>query len=257
MVRKVRLLLTIWLLQTAAFMLPLPLILNDALSTDAYFEAFTHREFWAVTGIGAGVVALAQALFLWRVRRPGVSRTGRSLSISVGVGAFMCAALTVAVLFALWSVAQTIGEFNLESALASRGPWVVLGAAAAAWAVWTPIIGAFCRRQRAETALSRLAARLLLGTIVEAVAIVPLDVLVRRRSDCYCFEPSFGAMLLCLGVGWFAFGPAVFLPLLTRRRKRWYAGHCDACAYDMSGCMNAERCPECGAGWRAAPDARA
>jgi rubrerythrin len=53
-----------------------------------------------------------------------------------------------------------------------------------------------------------------------------------------------------MSVGIVALGPAVLLPILSRRRKRWYAGRCDACGYDMTGTPSADRCPECGAGWR-------
>jgi len=46
-------------------------------------------------------------------------------------------------------------------------------------------------------------------------------------------------------------GPAVLLPALGRRRKRYYQSNCPVCGYDMSGNAAAERCPECGSGWKA------
>lgn len=255
MPKRILVLAAVWVAQALPFIALLPLVLNGATVHD-YVGAFTDRDFWMVVAYGAGGVTLAQALFLWQVRKPARHGRGRSLWLSVGVGALACAALTMGVVLALSSVPGLLGISVLpERVTGDAVGWGFVGAAGIAWLVWTPIVAAFLRRERRETALARLAARLLLGTVVEAVAIIPLDVIVRRKDNCYCGEGTFLAVLACVGIGWFALGPAVIvLPLLCRRRKRWYAGHCDVCEYDMSGCMTAERCPECGAGWRAAAD---
>jgi len=247
--RKIGTLLAVWIVQAIPFLILLPLTFAE--DTTEYAESFFEPELWQAAGIGALFITVLQAVFLWPVRKPGRAARGRALWPSIGAAALVCAVLTVAAGFALWSVADTCLEIDIQGAVGRGAPWVVCAALAAAWIVWTPILAAFCRRGRPESALSRLAARLLLGTAVEIVAIVPLDIMVRRKSDCHSLEPSFGALVACLGVGWFAFGPALFLPLLSARRKRWYAGNCDACGYDMSGCMKAERCPECGTGWKA------
>src|SRR5262249_35833512 len=131
---------------------------------------------------------------------------------------------------------------------------VLFGAALLlAWGIATPLLIAFCRRGPRESLLARVAAMIFTGTIVEAAAIIPLDVMVRRRTDCYCFAGTLWALILCGSLGVFARGRAIFLPLLARRRKRWYDGRCEVCGYDMRGTMTAERCPECGTGWRPAP----
>ena len=121
-----------------------------------------------------------------------------------------------------------------------------------AWAVATPLLVVFLSRGKRETRLGRLASLLFMGTVVEAAAIVPLDVMMRRKTDCYCDTGTFYALSACGTVGLFALGPAILLPILAKRRKRWYLGHCDVCGYDMSATPRAARCSECGAGWRGA-----
>ncbi len=248
---KVLLLLMIWVVQAVPFVLLLPLAFAD--SVREYLDSFLDADFWKVIGVASLVITAAQAAFLWPVRRPASSEHGRSLWWSIAVAAAGCAALTFGAIGVLFDAARLAGWTDWWLGDRTPAVWGVIAAGAASWLVWTPLIRSFCESGRRETALARLAARIFLGTLVEVVAMTPLAVMVRRKTNCYCSAGSFGALLACIGVGWFAFGPAAFLPLLARRRKRWYAGHCDACGYDMSGCMGAERCPECGAGWKAAP----
>lgn len=128
--------------------------------------------------------------------------------------------------------------------------WALLGVLALSWAAFTPLLIAFCRRRPRDTAVSRMASLLFMGTIIEVAAIIPLDVMVRRKSDCYCGEGTFVALLICSVVGFFSLGPAIFLAPAMRRRKRRLSGRCEICGYDMSGVPDVDRCPECGAGWR-------
>jgi hypothetical protein len=121
------------------------------------------------------------------------------------------------------------------------------------WAVATPLLLAFLRRRDHESGLARISSRLFLGSVIEAGAVIPLDVMVRRKASCYCGEGTLWALTMCWGVGTLVLGPAIWLIPLAGRRKRWYAGRCEACGYDMSGCLHAPSCPECGAGWRSVP----
>ena len=190
----------------------------------------------------------AQAVLLWPVRRPAPRmNAGASAWMSVGTAALACALLTGGGLAA----AADLVWLATKQDIADPAVWTICGAIVLTWALFTPLLMSFCRRHRRETALTRLASRLFLGTIIEAAAIIPLDVMVRRRASCYCGHGTYWALIICGSVGFFALGPAVLLPILARRRKRWYGGHCDACGYDMSGTPGADRCPECGAGWRA------
>jgi hypothetical protein len=217
-------------------------------------QLFASAEFHLVTAVSTLVICALQAVLLWPVRRPGPrAARGWSMKISLGVAGLACAALTVGLVIAVLGTLEEFGGLALEFV----GPfgldpeWMLLLFAVLAWTAWTPLLLAFTRAGSRESALGRVSARILLGTIIEVAAILPLDVMVRRKTDCYCATGTYLALTLAGMVGLFAMGPAVLLPLLARRRKRWYHGRCDACAYDMSATPNAHRCPECGAGWRA------
>ena len=58
------------------------------------------------------------------------------------------------------------------------------------------------------------------------------------------------AMTICGTLGLFALGPAILIPVFARRRKRWRTGRCEVCGYDLSASRGADRCPECGTGWK-------
>lgn len=198
--------------------------------------------------VGASLAVL-QTLFLWPVRRPGLKRTGRSVWITLGLAAFAGIALLIALVATGIEVALTL--FNMPELVDwDMVFWGLVIMQGVGWVTATPLLVAFARREKQESTLARWAAMLFTGTVVEVVAIVPLDVMVRRKNDCYCAAGTFWALAICGGVGLFTLGPAIYLPILMKRRKRWYGGHCEFCAYDMSGTPNADRCPECGTGWK-------
>jgi hypothetical protein len=192
----------------------------------------------AITGpIGAAVVA----------RR---YREGTPVLLSVTIAACSAASLIGGSVLAACSVIDLFDDdFN-----ANRFVVAALGAILLGWPAGTILMLGYCRRLRTETALGLLASRVFIGTAVEAGAIIPLDIMVRRKSNCYCGEGTLWALTICWGAGTLLLGPAIWLVPLARRRRRWHGGHCPVCDYDMRGHMTAERCPECGAGWRASSD---
>ncbi len=185
-----------------------------------------------------------QLLFLLPIRRPSVRQRGVPIFLSLAVGGLLVAGLVTAAFYALTQFA----DLYLRSV--SLPDWVPLGVLATAWLISTPLLIVFCRRGRREAWLQRLATGMFLGTIIEAAAIIPLDLLVRRRDDCVCAAGTFLSLAICSAVGLFVLGPAVLLPLLAARRTRWNGGRCEVCGYDMKGRRLADVCPECGAGWR-------
>jgi hypothetical protein len=197
--------------------------------------------FWVFYGIAALLS------WLWLLR---ASHSGASVRLSVAIAALGAAALSVGIPWVSYSVLATLLK---EEVSASRFVVATCAALLLNWAVAAPLLGAYVRRRGAENAFGRIAAWLFTGTLVEAAAVIPIDVMVRRRSNCYCGEGTLWTLTICWGVGFFALGPAIWLIPLAKRRKRWYGGHCPVCDYDMCACMSAERCPECGAGWKAPP----
>lgn len=257
-----------WLLQALAIYFITPVLIASGANTGPdtgrlysfpladYTRLLTDPSWisWAVSIIPA--ITLAQAIFVWPVRKPGPARArGWPLRISLTVAGLGIALLTSALILGVGQTIYSTTGFDLGREL---GVTFDLGWAAVAWCVlsWgvaTPLLIRFCRRGPREDLLSRVAARLFVGTVVETAAIIPLDAMVRKRESCYCFTGTYIGLLFCGAVGMFALGPAILLPVLARRRKRWYAGKCEWCAYDMRATPKADCCPECGMGWQVDP----
>lgn len=207
-----------------------------------------------------GITMLLQAVMVWPVRRPRPRLVrGWSLWWSIAATGVCASLLSLALVFALSSAVELSGV-KIDWPFGNAEEQILLAAwFVTVWLAATPLLWKFANRrlnagEGHEDVLGRIASRLFMGTLVEAAAIMPIDVMVRRKTDCYSFSNSFFAMTICLGVGIVALGPAVVLVALGRRRKEWYAGRCGACGYDLSGLLTpgrvVERCPECGAGWR-------
>ena len=238
-----------WIVQAAVPYIFLPPVYAGEWPTGSRWgEALTDGSYIAGVGGALALLTLGQALFLLPVRQPGLARRGMPLWLSLGLGGFVIAGMAAGIVLALLDAAWMI--WRDQAGETFEHGWWVLGVLLVGWAIATPLLVRFCLRKPVETVLSRIAARLFLGTLVEVMAVIPLNVMMRKRDSCYCGHGTLWTLIFCAGVGWFALGPALFLPLLARRRKRWYLGYCGACGYDMSGCISAARCPECGAGWR-------
>lgn len=253
-----------WILQSLLILVIWPIVFifswrGDWSFVADFIENFGDRDFWAIALPSVVVITLAQTVFVWPVRRPGLRASGVSARLSLIVAGLCSVLLAVALFMALreipWLIEQYVAQSprkSSQSAVPAPLSMPFFVTIAIGWIIVTPLLFAFVRGPLRERRLGRLAAILFTGTIVEVAAIIPIDVLVRKKSSCYCEQGSFWALTICGGVGTVFLGPAIWLPLLAKRRKRWYAGHCDACGYDMRGCMNAERCPECGCGWKPA-----
>lgn len=197
--------------------------------------------FWVPLGIAWPA---AWALLAWKCGR----RT--PVALSVVIAGLAAGLLMGGIVLGLASVAGLLGGREEERWFGLAILVMFIG-----WIAGSVLLIPFAQRRPPAGALGRFSSVLLLGTIVEVAAIIPLDVMARRKTDCYCGEGSFWALTVCWAVGVFALGPAIWLLPLSRRRQRWYQGRCVVCGYDMRGCRDAERCPECGAGWRTAASA--
>ncbi len=210
-----------------------------------------------VLAVGAAFLTL-QALILLPVARPKAKRArGVPVFVSLGIGALLCAAL--------------VGGFAMAVADALRtkkgDDYVVAGllVAAVAWPIGTALFVGFARARPGlsrEALLGRVTRGILKGTAFEALAVLPLDAMIRRKSDCYCVAGSVLAWAVCVGVGLIVFGPAALLPAITRHREAWYQGRCDACGgpLTLSGAVTAsyrsappETCGACGGPTRTEP----
>jgi hypothetical protein len=193
----------------------------------------------------AGAVALAMRVHC---------RDGVPLALSVAVAAFLAAALVAGfVLLAIEAVDMVVAHLDPNAREISEE--VMFGAAFAAmaigWLIFTPLLVSLKKGQSLDTFISRLAKRLFVGTVIEIAATVPLDIMVRRKSGCYCSEGTFWSLVVAFSAGFIVMGPLVVLLPLGRRFKRVNTGRCWSCDFDMRGCMAAPCCPECGAAWAA------
>ncbi len=218
-----------------------------AVTWESFTSILTNGEYLFWCGMFAFAVPILQVLFLIPVRKPRVGAGHAPAWLSAAVAGLCLAGLFVAAAMAaveVWD--QFVFDIDLPSSRFLLGVFISVS-----WLAGTALILAFCRGPSREDVLSRLAARIFLGTIVEIAAIIPLDALVRKRESCHCWAGTYVALLICGSVGAIIFGPAVFLPVLIRRRKRLYQGRCQVCGYDMSATPKVPTCPECGSGWRA------
>lgn len=216
----------------------------------------TDTEFIYSMLIAIALLTIAQMIFLLPVRQPGLASShGRSIRKSITIAGLVIGILFFAFIMGIGGFLQDVHELNVEPDFIKDLPGQSYTAIAIiigfAWLVATPILIRFAKPGPKETVLARLAKKLFIGTIIEITLLIPLDVMVRRKASCYCWAGTYWALTICGFVGIFALGPAVFLPILSKRRKTWYSGHCGVCGYDMIGMLDAPRCPECGTGWRA------
>lgn len=231
-----------------------------------FTRAFTEGEYWVFVGVLSVAMIALQAVMLLPVRKPRArAERGWPLWLSAAVSAVGAALLLAGLVLVALSVGRLLelGVF-LESVPPWWGEfigWIVLGAFAVSWLVWTVLIAAFMRRRLSagdshEGVLHRMSRLLLKGTAVEAIAVIPVDVMIRRKTDCYSLEGTAWTLTLCFSAGLLALGPAIVVPLLARRRKDFYAGKCELCLYDLRELIASgreiDRCPECGGGWKPA-----
>lgn len=201
---------------------------------DCYFTLWPWLH-WGIVGL---VAAGAAGVLAVRGRRAPVT-------VSLAIAGMSAGLLIGGIAVAVVALAGVLGGSVDKVAV----PLMLVGPLAG-WALATPFLWAFSRHKPPETALGRISAWLFTGTVLEAMAVMPLDVMVRRKTDCYCSEGTLWTLTACWAVGTFALGPVIWLYPLRRRRQRWYKGMCPGCGYDMRGCASADRCPECGLGWR-------
>ena len=211
-----------------------------------YIEFLGEHDIRVLLSIWLPLLTGLQCLLVLPVQlRPAARGRGKSVWVALAAAGALIALVTVGFGAAL-SEMVVLYDF-----LGPRGwSWpLLLGSLAASWAVFTTLLVRYSRRSTLgnEDLLTRVARIVFAGTIVETAALIPIDVLIRRKTDCYCWAGSLVALVLGGAVGIVVAGPAVFLPLLARRPLWLRAGRCGGCGYDRAGLPAAAACPECGA----------
>lgn len=217
----------------------------DPMPLADYLQVWQDEEMLLLFAIWVPLLTGLQCLLLlplqMRVKR---GRRGRSVYFSMAAaGAFLALVVT--------GFGAALAEvIVLYSRLEPEGwsAWMLFGGLGLSWLVFTVLLVRYARRSSRETddLLTHVARIVFAGTVVETIALIPLDVMVRRKTDCYCFTGSLWALMLSGAVGIVVAGPAVLLPLLSPRPRWLRAGRCEWCGYDRTGLDAAAVCPECG-----------
>ena len=186
----------------------------------AWGKTDSWRFWWYWCGLPVLIIVATQAVFVAPLVKPDLSiRHGsRPMLLSLLAIAIVAAALAVGLLCALLELIN-VWDDKLDLNENVWGWPVVPLALIASWALWSWLFVLFTRKKRDERLLGRLVGLLLGGTVIEVLAVLPVDLMVRRRTDCYCATGTFNALLLAtLAALWLA-GPGVLILYLRRRRR--------------------------------------
>ena len=211
--------------------------------------AIGKDEWWAMFGIPAVVIVVTQAVFLIPMfsKRPPRGERSMSLLLSLVIAAAVAAMLTFALMLGVTEFVQTVLEasLDLDDTLAMT---VLVAALVGSWGFWSGILLVFSRGIWADRALGRLVGLLVGGTLLEVLVVLPLDIMVRRRTDCYCFAGTFFALCLAVIATLWLAGPGVVIALMSKKHRLWRETHCERCGY-AKGPSPGPKCPECGYAW--------
>ncbi len=202
------------------------------------------------------IFALLQVIFVAPLVGPiRLAPSGRSLRASVIVAALVAGFLFLAL---VGSGMEAIVLFSHPSSPPSSGfsgpdpspfdfmQWEI-GVIIVAWLICSSIMAFLlwnASHTRNPNALGRWTRRLFAGTVIELVLSIPIFLIVRRKTDCFCSLWSFGSIIIGLvGLLWLC-GPAAILLATRASRRAWGGGVCGNCGYERRSAS--ERCSECG-----------
>jgi hypothetical protein len=217
--------------------------IGDVLFTD---------EWWGTVAFPTLVIVASQVVFLIPMvsRRPPRGERPRSLKVSLVLAGGVAAAITIALVMVVveaisqWPKARWIDHLLVEATL--------LVLAMGSWFFWSGVLLVFTRGIWADRILGRVVGLLVAGTVLELLVVVPLDIMVRRRSDCYCWTGTFFALCLSVSATLWLAGPGVVIALFAKRHRLWRETHCERCGYPRSD-AGGPKCPECGLEWPGRP----
>jgi hypothetical protein len=205
---------------------------------------FWKRGWGGVVAACCSFVALTQGAFLVPTFAP-LTRGGgqRSLRWTATAAAGMVAAFTVAWLWALVTTLDLYLPHDPPDGLRYILIVPLCGAFAASWLYWGALFyRAAVRSDAPDVCLIR---RVFGATGILVAATIPLDVMTRRKTQCYCTSGS--AFALCwgfLGAFWLL-GPWLLRHRIARVRHELSGAYCMRCGH-ARGPSSSSVCPECG-----------
>ncbi len=195
---------------------------------------------------------VAQGLLLWPIRKPMPHLDGRSRSVWSSLVAFgfilsvMLGILVIAGVDIIWILFEWM-DLDLEAYF-----YLVIPGLAAGWFFWTLILFLVVSNSKGsrEVFLIRWLRLILAGSVIEFALVLPIDVMVRRKDDCWCATGSFWGMLFAAFIALWTMGPLCLLLFLSKHRRAYQDDYCINCGYAKGPKMNRSiQCPECGHEW--------
>ena len=212
-------------------------------------DMFSDWEWWNDAGIIAIIAVVIQAIFvipvLWK--KPPKSPQSRSLKVSIIIAAAVTCSLSLGLFFAVEEFSRTVLEtrFEIDN---PYGGWLLLIIILGIWTFWSAVLLVFCKGIWADRLLGRVVGLLIAGTILEFLIVLPLDIMVRRRTNCFCYTGTMFALCIAtMGTLWLA-GPGIVIALMSKKHRQWRESHCFRCGY-AKGPSPGPVCPECGFDW--------
>ena len=213
-------------------------------------ELVRDPEWWVWAGFCALIVIGLQTVFLapvFRRKPPGEGRS-KSLAASLVMAGFLAGVLTLALGTAIVSLIVVVADVEPESPEWEWLWFIPVAMFAIGWVMWTFLLLVFVRGIWADRVLGRIVGLLFAGTVVEVLVVIPLDIMIRRRTDCYCGEGTFFTLVLAgFATLWLA-GPGVVIALTSKKHRLWRETRCFRCGY-AKGPSPGSVCPECGFAW--------
>jgi hypothetical protein len=260
----------IWLLMVMGLIAAVLIVDPSGVDLDFLVQVIDPRSFasevlsdptgWLYLVVPATLLALSQLAFVLPALRTHVRMErgrGRPLWKTLLAAGLVAGMLTVGLFYTLGEAFRWWGDWEAWPwQLAEQRGWHV-GIAGGAifwaqvlvgWAFWTAVLWFATRRADPKRLHNRLAIVLLGGTILEVLITVPIDIMVRRRTDCYCATGTFFALCGAVWATLWLAGPGIMLAVTSRRRRGWGETHCLSCGY-AKGPSPGDRCPECGYQW--------
>ncbi len=204
-------------------------------------DVIFHRPFNIFMAVCMGAFILLQLMLVLPMRYPARAERGAPVWLAIIGAALLAAGLVVGFIAAL---VGALGEYGVIDSIPIDSWWGLAVVVAVHWALMIPLMAAFVKRQDNEGVTRKLSMLIFVGSIVDVAAMIPLDVMIRRKTNCYSWSTSVFSLGAATAIGLLALGPAVWLPISCQRRRRWFETRCAACGYDMTG--GGDRCPECG-----------
>jgi hypothetical protein len=213
-------------------------------------EMIGEPSWWAYAGVPAIVLVALQAVFIAPVvaRRPPREHRGHSLTVSLVAAGVIAGLLSMGLGAAAIDLIMLLRppeiDFDAKGAL-----WIVpVLMLAGGWGFWTLLLLFFVRGIWADRVLGRVIGLLLAGTFLEMLVVLPIDAMVRRRTQCYCGAGTFVSLSVAATATLWMVGPGIVVALMTHRHRRWRERYCSGCGYDK-GPSPGPQCPECGTKW--------